>query len=63
MSSALTCNCGHAPLWCKRFFNDILARADVETDEAEKQELLKFHAWGSRGIIQLEESATRAVGD
>ncbi|MGZ4881778.1 MAG: hypothetical protein ACXV7G_12070 [Halobacteriota archaeon] len=51
MNNELVCNCGHAPLWCKLFFDDLLARADRETNEAEKQELLKFHAWWSRGIV------------
>ncbi|MGZ4881782.1 MAG: hypothetical protein ACXV7G_12090 [Halobacteriota archaeon] len=50
MNNELMCSCGHAPLWCKTFFVNILARAEIEKDEDEKRELLEFHAWWIRGV-------------
>ncbi len=49
MNNDLLCNCGKSFIECQTFVDDLLARADSETDQAEKDEQLKFHTWLNRG--------------
>ncbi len=41
----LTCSAGKYAWNCKTFLHRLRDRADCEDDQAEKDELLKYHAW------------------